>query len=220
MPLRGCVVRGVDARLGLRRSRTDAEQAERGGHMKENTSQSMGGAIEEVLFSREVIAAKVDEIAGAIAADYAEKRPLVVGILNGCFPFIADLVRAIDMPLEVDFMAVSSYGGNVRSSGVVRTLKDLNTSIEGRHVLLVEDIVDTGLTLRYLIDNLMTRHPASLQVCALLDKAEARTEQVDVAYTGFPCPSRFVVGYGLDYDGLYRNLPYIGVLAPQVYGGS
>lgn len=184
------------------------------------TSRSMGGAIEEVVFSREVIAAKVEELAGQIAADYAERRPLVVGILNGCFPFIADLVRAMDLPLDVDFMAMSSYGGGVRSSGVVRTLKDLNTSIEGRHVLLVEDIVDTGLTLRYLFDNLMTRHPASLQVCALLDKAEARTEQLDVAYTGFACPDKFVVGYGLDYDGLYRNLPYIGVLKPEIYGQS
>jgi hypoxanthine phosphoribosyltransferase len=186
----------------------------------ENTSRSMGGAIQEVLFSREVIAAKVEDLAAAIATDYAEKRPLVVGILNGCFPFIADLVRSMDLPLEVDFMAVSSYGGSTRSSGVVRTLKDLNTSIEGRHVLLVEDIVDTGLTLRYLFDNLMTRHPASLRVCALLDKAEARSEDIEVAYTGFACPDRFVVGYGLDYDGLYRNLPYIGVLKPEVYGES
>lgn len=184
------------------------------------TSRSMAGAIEEVLFSQEVIAAKVQELAGQIAADYAERRPLVVGILNGCFPFIADLVRAMDLPLEVDFMAVSSYGGSTRSSGVVRTLKDLDTSIEGRHVLLVEDIVDTGLTLRYLFDNLMTRHPASVKVCALLDKAEARTEEIDVAYTGFACPGRFVVGYGLDYAGLYRNLPYIGVLKPEVYAGS
>jgi hypoxanthine phosphoribosyltransferase len=184
------------------------------------SSRSMDGAIEEVLFSREAIAAKVEELATEIATDYAEKRPLVVGILNGCFPFIADLVRAMDLPLEVDFMAMSSYGGSTRSSGVVRTLKDLNTSIEGRHVLLVEDIVDTGLTLRYLFDNLMTRHPASLKVCALLDKAEARTEELDVTYTGFACPARFVVGYGLDYDGLYRNLPYIGVLKPEVYEKS
>ena len=180
----------------------------------------MAGAIEEVLFSREAIAAKVEELAARLCEDYAERRPLVVGILSGCFPFIADLVRAMDIPLEVDFMAVSSYGGSTRSSGVVRTMKDLDTSIEGRHVLLVEDIVDTGLTLRYLFDNLMTRHPASIEVCALLDKVEARTEKLDVAYTGFACPARFVVGYGLDYAGLYRNLPYIGVLKPEIYGGA
>lgn len=177
----------------------------------------MHDAIEEVLFSREQIQTKVEELAREITRDYRDRCPLVVGILNGCFPFIADLVRSIEIPLEVDFMAVSSYGGNAHSSGVVRTLKDLNKSIEKRDVLLVEDIVDTGLTLRYLIDNLMTRHPASLKVCALLDKAGARTESLEVAYTGFVCPDKFVVGYGLDYDGLYRNLPYIGVLAPEIY---
>ena len=120
--------------------------------------------------------------------------------------------------LEVDFIAVSSYGGSTESSGVVRILKDLNKALVGRHVLLVEDIIDTGLTLRYLIDNLKTRHPASFEVCALLDKRDARREQIDVKYVGFSCPNEFVVGYGLDYDGLYRNLPFIGVLKPEIYG--
>ncbi len=179
--------------------------------------EGLHAGIERVLFDEDTIAAKVREIAATISRDYATERPLVVGILNGCFPFIADLVRAMEVPLEVDFMAVSSYGGSTTSSGVVRILKDLNQAIEGRSVLLVEDIIDTGLTLRYLVDNLMTRMPKSIEVCALLDKTEARREHVDVRYSGFACPGEFVVGYGLDYDGLYRNLPYIGVLKPEVY---
>lgn len=175
--------------------------------------------IEEVLYSAETIADQVRALGGKLARDYGDKKPLVVGILNGCFPFIADLVRSMDMALEVDFMAMSSYGAGTKSSGVVRTLKDLNQSIEGRHILLVEDIIDTGLTLHYIIENLRTRQPASLEVCALLDKVDARKVEVDVKYTGFRCPSKFVVGYGLDYAGVYRNLPYIGVLSPEVYGG-
>lgn len=174
-------------------------------------------SIQKVLFSREVIAERVGELASAIEHDYRRRRPLVVGVLSGCFPLMADLVRAIDIPLEVDFMAVSSYGAGTTSSGVVRILKDLNSSIENRDVLLVEDIVDTGLTLRYLLDNLLTRRPASLEICTLLDKHEARRERMEVKYVGFRCPNEFVVGYGLDYAGLYRNLPYIGVLKPEVY---
>lgn len=181
---------------------------------------SLSHAIREVLFDQATIATRVAEIASAIAYDYRKRRPLVVGILNGCFPLIADLVRSIDIPLEVDFMAVSSYGSGTSSSGVVRILKDLNQAIDGRDVLLVEDIVDTGLTLRYLLDNLNTRRPASIEVCTLLDKQEARTERLEVRYVGFRCPNEFVVGYGLDYAGLYRNLPYIGVLKPSVYGGE
>ena len=173
--------------------------------------------ISEVLYSAETIADKVATIGAAIAVDYGEQRPLIVGILSGCFPFVADLARAIDIHVEVDFMAVSSYGGGTTSSGVVRTLKDLNTSIEGRHVLLVEDIIDTGLTLHYIMENLRTRKPASLEVCSLLDKTEARNKNVPVKYRGFECPNAFVVGYGLDYDGLYRNLPYVGVLRPEIY---
>lgn len=182
-----------------------------------DAERGLGTSIREVLFSRETIATRVGELASAIAHDYRKRKPLVVGVLSGCFPLMADLVRGIDVPLEVDFMAVSSYGGNTVSSGVVRILKDLNQAIDGRDVLLVEDIVDTGLTLRYLLDNLQTRRPASVEVCTLLDKQEARTERLDVRYVGFRCPNEFVVGYGLDYAGLYRNLPYIGVLRPEVY---
>jgi hypoxanthine phosphoribosyltransferase len=180
----------------------------------------LDSSIREVLFSRDTLANRVGELASAIANDYRGRRPLVVGILSGCFPLMADLVRGIDIPLEVDFMAVSSYGGGTTSSGVVRILKDLNQVIDGRHVLIVEDIVDTGLTLRYLLDNLLTRRPASVEVCTLLDKQEARTERIDPRYVGFRCPNEFVVGYGLDYAGLFRNLPYIGVLRPEVYTKS
>jgi hypoxanthine phosphoribosyltransferase len=177
----------------------------------------MAAAIREVLFDEDAIAERVGELASALAHDYRRKRPLVVGVLNGSVMFLADLVRGMDIPLDVDFIAVSSYGTNTNSSGVVRILKDLNQPIEGREVLLVEDIVDTGLTVKYLLDNLATRRPASLEICSLLDKHEARRERIDVKYVGFRCPSEFVVGYGLDYAGLYRNLPYIGVLDPEVY---
>ena len=178
----------------------------------------MHADISEILFSPEAIAAKVAELGEQLTRDYADKRPLVVGILNGCFPFIADLVRNMKIPLEVDFMSVSSYGGQTESSGVVRILKDLNEAIDDRHVIVVEDIIDTGLTLKYLLDNLATRHIASIEVCSLLDKHDARREQIEAKYCGFRCPNSFVVGYGLDYAGLYRNLPYIGVLKPEVYG--
>lgn len=177
----------------------------------------LGASIAEVLFSAEAIAAKVTQMGAALAAHYHGKNPLVVGILNGSFPFMADLVRAMDIELEVDFMAVSSYGAGTKSSGVVRFIKDLEEPIEGRHVLLVEDIVDTGLTLRYLTEALWTRKPASIEVCALLDKQEKRTQNIEVQWAGFVCPDAFVVGYGLDYAGKYRNLPYVGVLDPSVY---
>lgn len=173
--------------------------------------------IERVLFSPAQLAARVTALGQVLSDVYRDRRPLVVGILNGSFPFMADLTRAMPIPLEVDFIAVSSYGNGAQSSGVVRILKDLSASIEDRDVLLVEDIVDTGLTLRYLIDNLKTRAPRSLEVCALLDKRDARRVPVDLAYCGFACPEAFVVGYGLDYAGLYRNLPYVGVLKPEIY---
>jgi len=171
--------------------------------------------LERVLFSEQEIQSKVEELGAEIRRDYDGRRVLMVGILNGCFPFMADLVRGVNTQLEVDFMSVSSYGGETQSSGVVRILKDLNENIAGRHVLLVEDIIDTGLTARYLLDNLQTRHPASVEVCSLLDKREARTEEVPIKYVGFECPDEFVVGYGLDYNGLYRNLPFIGILKPE-----
>lgn len=176
--------------------------------------------LDKVLFTQEQIQAKVEEMGKEIRRDYDDRRVLMVGILNGCFPFMADLVRGMNAPLEVDFMSVSSYGGETRSSGVVRILKDLNQNIEDRHVLLVEDIIDTGLTARYLLENLETRHPASVEICSLLDKREARTEEVPLKYVGFECPDEFVVGYGLDYRGLYRNLPFIGVLKPEAIARS
>lgn len=177
----------------------------------------LGASIKEVLFTEEQIAKRVKEMGAELSAHYSDKRPLVVGILSGCFPFIADLSRAMDIELEVDFMAVSSYGAGTKSSGVVRFIKDLNQPIEDRHVLIVEDIIDTGLTLKYLNEALQTRKPASIEVCALLDKQAGRTQNVDVRWRGFECPDAFVVGYGLDYAGTYRNLPYVGVLDPSVY---
>lgn len=180
----------------------------------------LGSSIKEVLFTAEDIAAKVAELGRGLTKYYRGRRPLVVGILTGCFPFIADLVRAMDMELEVDFMSVSSYGAGTKSSGVVRFLKDLDQPIEGRDVLLVEDIIDTGLTLKYLTEALNTRKPASIQICALLDKQAGRTQNVEVQWKGFDCPDAFVVGYGLDYAGAYRNLPYVGVLDPSVYEGK
>ena len=179
-----------------------------------------GGLVQDlsqILLSEATIQARVLALGKQLAADYVEKDPLLVGILSGSFLFIADLVRAMNLPLAIDFMAVSSYGDRTSSSGVVRILKDLNSSIAGRHVIIVEDIVDTGLTLDYLYQNLQTRQPASLKVCALLDKREARKREVEVDYVGFHCPNEFVVGYGLDYRGRYRNLPFIGVLKPEVY---
>jgi hypoxanthine phosphoribosyltransferase len=176
--------------------------------------------LEEVLYTAPRIQAKVSEMGTEILKDYAHRRPLMVGVLNGCFPFMADLVRAMDTQLEVDFMSVSSYGGGAQSSGVVRILKDLNQTIQNRHVLLVEDIIDTGLTARYLLDNLLTRRPASIEFCALLDKREARAEEVPLRYVGFECPNRYLVGYGLDWKGLYRNLPYIGVLKDEIFQGA
>ena len=173
--------------------------------------------LSQVLLSAAQIQSRVATLGRTLTTDYQEKDPLLVEILNGSFLFHADLVRNMNLPLAVDFMAVSSYGDRTSSSGVVRILKDLNSSIAGRHVIIIEDIVDTGLTLDYLVQNLQTRHPASLKVCALLDKKEARVRDVEVAYVGFHCPNEFVVGYGLDYRGRYRNLPFIGVLKPEVY---
>ena len=182
-----------------------------------STLASLEEAIQEKLYTEEQIRDKVRELAGQLVADFRGKNPLLVGILNGCVPFLSDLIRAMDLPLQVDFISVSSYGGSTKSSGVVRLLKDLSQGIEGRSVVIVEDIIDTGLTLNYLVENLATRKPASIDICTLLDKAEARTKTVDVKYVGFSCPNKFVVGYGLDYAGLYRNLPYIGVLKPEIY---
>jgi hypoxanthine phosphoribosyltransferase len=181
-------------------------------------SSNMHDDIEEVLIAEPVLDARVAQLAAAIAGDYRDKDLVLVGILRGAIMFIVDIARHLNMQLEMDFMAISSYGNTTESSGVVRILKDLDTSIEGRHVLVVEDIIDSGLTLRYLLENLSRRAPASLRVCALLDKEKGRGEVVvDPDYIGFRIPDRFVVGYGLDYAQKYRNLPYIGVLKPAVY---
>lgn len=142
---------------------------------------------------------------------------MLVGVLKGALMFMVDLARALDRPVEMDFMAISSYGGSAQSSGVVRILKDLDRNISGRNILIVEDIVDTGLTLSYIRDNLLTREPASLRICTLLDKREARKADVPIDYVGFEIPNRFVVGYGLDYAEVYRNLLYIGILKPEKY---
>ncbi len=173
--------------------------------------------IEEVLLTSEVIQAKVAELGQRIAADYRGRNLLLLGTLKGAVPFIGDLARAIDLPLEIDYMAVSSYGNTTESSGVVRILKDLEGPVQHKNVLIVEDIVDSGQTLHYLMDVLRQRKPLSLRVCALLDKGRERVKSVKLDYTGFAIPDRFVVGYGLDYAQLYRNLPYIGILKPSVY---
>jgi hypoxanthine phosphoribosyltransferase len=171
-------------------------------------------AVERVLFTEAEIAQRVSELGERITSDYAGRRLLVVGVLTGASIFLCDLVRQVRLPLAIDFMTVSSYGASTRSSGVVRILKDLEAPLEGKDVLLVEDIVDTGLTLAYLQETLRARHPASLRVCAFLDKPERRVQAVSVDYVGFTIPNAFVVGYGLDYNQLYRNLPYVAVLRP------
>ena len=175
--------------------------------------------IEEVLIPETELERRIAELAEAVRADYHGRDLVLVGVLKGAIMFITDLARRVALPLEMDFMAVSSYGNATQSSGVVRITKDLDSSIEGRNVLVVEDIVDSGMTLRYLLENLRSRNPASLRVCALLDKRVPRKADVDVEYVGFQIPDRFVVGYGLDYAEHYRNLPYIGVLKSTVYAG-
>ncbi|HOB35240.1 MAG: hypoxanthine phosphoribosyltransferase [Firmicutes bacterium] len=173
--------------------------------------------IGEILITREEIAAKVAELARLLDEEYAGKNPLMICVLKGALMFMADLTRAMKIPLELDFMAVSSYGVSTRSSGVVRILKDLETGIEGRHVVIVEDIIDTGLTLKYLVQNLQSRRPASLKICTLLDKPSRRQADLQPDYCCFEIPDKFVVGYGLDYAEEYRNLPFIGVLKPEAY---
>ena len=165
-----------------------------------------------VLISREALQARVDELAAAVTADYEDKCPILVCVLKGAIFFLADLARRLPIALELEFMAVSSYGNSTDSSGVVRILKDLDTDIEGRHILIVEDIIDSGLTLQYLTSNLNSRNPAGLEIVTLLSKPSRRTAQLDCRYTGFEIPNEFVVGYGLDYAEKYRNLPYIGVI--------
>lgn len=175
--------------------------------------------IDRVLFTEEQLQARVAEIAAQIDRDYAGKQPLLVSVLRGSFVFMADLVRRITLPCTVDFMAVSSYGSGTTSSGQVKIVKDLSEQIEGKDVIVVEDILDSGNTLSYLLKLLEARHPASIRLCTLLDKPDRRVKPVQVHYSGFTIPDAFVVGYGLDYAEKYRNLPYIGILKPRVYGG-
>jgi hypoxanthine phosphoribosyltransferase len=177
----------------------------------------MNKDIREILITEDALKSKVSELGAKITEDYKGKDVLLVCVLKGAVIFVSDLMRKIDIPLDIDFMAISSYGSNTQSSGVVRILKDLNSSIEGRHVLIVEDIIDSGLTLSYLIDNLKSRKPASVEICTILDKPERRTTDLKIKYTGFQVPDEFVVGYGLDYAEKYRNLPYIAVLKEEIY---
>lgn len=173
--------------------------------------------VEKILYSEEDIAKRIQLLGEQITADYEGKELLLVAVLRGAVVFTADLLRAIDLPCEIDFMAVSSYGSAAQSSGIVRIIKDLDTDISGRHVLIVEDILDSGLTLKYLMRNLGHRNPASVEIATLLLKEGKQKTDVVPRYTGFTCPDEFVVGYGLDFAEKYRNLPYIGVLKHEVY---
>ena len=175
--------------------------------------------IQEVLFSEEQLKNRVREIAQQITADYQGKEIMLISVLRGSFVFMADLCRAIDLPCTLDFMAVSSYGKGTKSSGQVQITKDLSEDISDRHIIVVEDILDSGNTLSYLLKILENRHPASIRLCTLLDKPDRGVMPVEVHYSGFTIPDAFVVGYGLDYAEKYRNLPYIGILKPRVYGG-
>jgi len=179
----------------------------------------MNNDIAKVLISEEQLQAKVAELGAQISRDYAGKDLLLVSILKGSVVFMADLCRRIDLPCTVDFMAVSSYGSGTSSTGQVQITKDLSSDIAGKHIIVVEDILDSGNTLSYLLKLLAQRKPASIRLCTLLDKPERRTKPVEVHYSGFTIPDAFVVGYGLDYAEHYRNLPYIGILKPEVYGG-
>lgn len=179
--------------------------------------------IQEVLFSEEEIAARVAEIGAQITKDYAGvveqdgQGIILISVLRGAAIFMADLAREIRLPLEMDYMAISSYGNGAKSSGVVRILKDLSSEVEGRHIIVAEDILDSGLTLTYLMKNLASRNPASIEVATLLRKKTLAQAEIDCKYVGFECPDQFIVGYGLDFAERYRNLPYIGILKPEVY---
>jgi hypoxanthine phosphoribosyltransferase len=180
------------------------------------TQAELERAVGEILIGEETLAARVADLGAEVSADYQGRDLLLIGVLKGAVFFMADLMRHLTVPCEVDFMAISSYGDATDSSGIVRILKDLDISIEGRDVLVVEDIIDSGLTLSYLMRNLESREPASLEVCALLTKPSRREIDVPVRYVGFEIPNKFVVGYGLDFGERYRNLPYVGVLSEHL----
>ena len=173
--------------------------------------------VERILITSEEIGARVRELGQQITNDYAGQEILMIGVLRGAVIFMADLARSIKRPMDIDFMAITSYGLSTNSSGVVRIIKDLDEVVEGRHILIIEDIIDSGLTLNYLVDNIKSRKPASVRICTLLSKPDRRKVNVTVDYNGFIIPDHFVVGYGLDYAGKYRNLAGIGVVKPEIY---
>lgn len=177
----------------------------------------MSDDIESILFTEERLKARISELGAELSRDYADKNPMFVGVLKGCFVFMADLMRSVDIRCTMDFMAVSSYGSGTKTTGAVEINKDLSHDIAGRHVIIVEDILDSGVTLSYLTKYLSGRLPASIKIVTLLDKPLRRRADIKADYSGFEVPDAFVVGYGLDYDEVYRNLPYIGILKPEVY---
>ncbi|HLQ71651.1 MAG TPA: hypoxanthine phosphoribosyltransferase [Bacillota bacterium] len=180
----------------------------------------MHSDIEKVLITEEEIREKCEQLGEELTVEYADKFPLAIGVLKGAMPFMSDILRKIQTHLEMDFMDVSSYGGKMHSSGEVKIVKDLNTKVEGRHILIIEDIIDSGSTLRYLVDLFKYRKAKSIKIVTLLDKPSGRTAQIKADIIGFEVPNEFVVGYGLDYEEKYRNLPYIGVLKPEIYEGK
>lgn len=179
----------------------------------------MTNDIKEVLFSEDKLAEIVEGLGRRISEDYRDKNLLMVSVLKGSFIFMADLTRAIDLPCRIDFMSVSSYGSGTKSSGVVKITKDLDIPLAGYDLLVVEDILDSGVTLSYILELLQSRGPKSVKICTLFDKPERRTAQIKADYVGTCVPDEFIVGYGLDYNETYRNLPYVGILKPHVYGG-
>ncbi|HEY7847276.1 MAG TPA: hypoxanthine phosphoribosyltransferase [Candidatus Limnocylindria bacterium] len=181
---------------------------------------AMDDDVQEILLTDDQIQTRVAELGAQLAADYADRQPVLVSVLKGSIIFLADLVRAMPVPLSIDLMELSSYGAATQSSGQVRILKDLSGPIRGRDVIVVEDIIDTGLTLNYLLHYLRDHGPSSVRICCLLDKPARRLAEIEIDYRGFSIPDQFVIGYGLDYDERYRNLPYIGVLRPSVYGAT
>ena len=177
----------------------------------------MKNDIEQIYFTEEAIRARVEALGAQLSADYADKKPLLIAVLKGSFIFLADLVRAMDIPCEMEFITCSSYGNARETSGEVKLTKTIGTVIENRHVIVVEDILDTGLTLEFLKGYLLSLHPASLKICTFLDKPARRKAAISADYVGIECEDAFYVGYGLDYAGFYRNLPYIGSLKPEIY---